>query len=42
MHEWLEWVESKGVFGQAASVISVKDSRISETTKDCVFDLIHD
>ena len=34
--------KTKGSFGQAASVISVKDSRISETTKDCVFDLIHD
>ena len=30
------------VFGEAASVISIKHSHISETTKDCVFDLIHD
>ena len=34
--------KTKGSFGQAASVISIKHSRISETTKDCVFDLIHD
>ena len=33
--------KTKGSFGQAASVISIKHSRISETTKDCVFDLIH-
>ena len=34
--------KTKRSFGQTTSVISVKDSRISETTKDCVFDLIHD
>ena len=34
--------KTKRSFGQTTSVISVKDSRISETTKDCVFNLIHD
>ena len=34
--------KTKGSFGQAANVISIKHSRISKTSKDCVFDLIHD
>ena len=34
--------KTKRSFGQTTSVISVKDSRISETTKDSVFNLIHD
>ena len=34
--------KTKRSFGQAASVISLKDSSISETTKDCVINLIHD
>ena len=33
--------ENKGVFGQAAPVTTIKGSRISEITKDFVFDLIH-
>ena len=34
--------KTKRSFGQTTSVISVKDSRLSETKKDCVFHLIHD
>ena len=42
-HALVAWVDGKqrGLWS-SRTVISIKHSRISGTTKDCVFDLIHD